>query len=146
MRHRNKAYALPLARTVVLAAFFPLLVATSWAGGDTTLAGAAVGVGAQYDSTHVYVAPGDLDAFINSFVATFGGQPSKRSITNVLPVPSSAEFQYFWTPVGTLSVLRVPDAGTVSLPAGAHRIFGNRHGSGDQGCSFGRSGSHRRTG
>jgi predicted enzyme related to lactoylglutathione lyase len=63
-----------------------------------------VAVGAQYDSTHVYVALGDLDAFVNGFAATFGGQPSKRSVTNVLPVPSSTEFQYLWTPVGTLSV------------------------------------------
>jgi predicted enzyme related to lactoylglutathione lyase len=63
-----------------------------------------VAVGAQYDSTHVYVAAGDLDAFVTSFVATFGGHPSKPSVTNVLPVPSSAEFQYVWTPVGTLSV------------------------------------------
>jgi predicted enzyme related to lactoylglutathione lyase len=45
-----------------------------------------------------------LDAFVNSFAATFGGQPSKRSVTNVLPVPSSTEFQYLWTPVGTLSI------------------------------------------
>jgi predicted enzyme related to lactoylglutathione lyase len=63
-----------------------------------------IAVGAQYDSTHVYVAPADLDAFITSFAATFGGQPSKRYLTNVLPVPSSTEFQSLWTPVGTLSV------------------------------------------
>ena len=48
--------------------------------------------------------PADLDAFVDSFAATFGGQPSKRSVTNVLPVPSSTEFQYLWTPVGTLSI------------------------------------------
>jgi predicted enzyme related to lactoylglutathione lyase len=63
-----------------------------------------VAVGPQYDSTHVYVALGDLDSFVKSFAATFGGQPSKRTVTNVLPVPSSTEFQYLWTPVGTLSV------------------------------------------
>jgi len=63
-----------------------------------------VAVGAQYDSTHVYVAPGDLEAFVDSFVATFGGQASKRSVTNVLPVPSSTEFQYLMTSAGTLSV------------------------------------------
>jgi len=61
-------------------------------------------VGAQYDSTHVYVAPGDLDAFVKSINATFGGQASKLLVTNVLPVPSTAEFQYVWTPVGTMSV------------------------------------------
>jgi hypothetical protein len=72
--------------------------------GQTPVHEATVGVGAQYDSTHVYVRPGDLDAFVNSFIATFGGQPSQRTVTNVLPVPSSTEFQYLWTPVGTLSV------------------------------------------
>jgi predicted enzyme related to lactoylglutathione lyase len=62
-----------------------------------------VAVGPQYDSTHVYVATGDLNAFVNSFVATFGGQASKPLVTNVLPVPSSTEFQYIRTPVGTIS-------------------------------------------
>lgn len=62
-----------------------------------------VSVGAQYDTTHVYVAPADFDAFVNSFTATFGGKPSKRGTFNVLPVPSSTEGQYVWTPVGTLS-------------------------------------------
>jgi hypothetical protein len=65
---------------------------------------ADVAVGAQYDSTHVYIAPVDLDAFINSFLATFGGSASPRSVVNVLPVPSSTVFRYVWSPVGTLSV------------------------------------------
>ena len=64
----------------------------------------SVAVGAQYDSTHVYVAPADLDAFVKSFVATFGGRASAKSVTTVTPVPSTTEFQYVWTPVGTLSV------------------------------------------
>lgn len=62
-----------------------------------------VSVGAQYDSTHVYVAPNDMNAFVKSFTATFGGQASPQSVTNVLPVPSSTQFRYIWTPVGTLS-------------------------------------------
>jgi predicted enzyme related to lactoylglutathione lyase len=61
-------------------------------------------VGPQYDTTHVYVAAGDFDAFVSSFVATFGGQPGKRSVTSVLPVPSSAEFQAVSTPAGSLSI------------------------------------------
>jgi hypothetical protein len=65
---------------------------------------AAVAVGPQYDAAHVYVAPADLDAFVNSFVATFGGTPSKRTVANVLPVPSRAEMQYLLSPVGTLSI------------------------------------------
>ncbi len=74
------------------------LVATSATGGD------GVAVGPQYDSTHVYLVPGDLDAFVKSFTATFGGQPSKKTVGNFLPVPSSAEQQYIGTPVGTLSI------------------------------------------
>ncbi len=75
------------------------LVTASATGGET-----GVAVGPQYDSTHVYLAPGDLDAFVNSFTATFGGQPSKKTMGNFLPVPSNAEQQYVGTPVGTLSI------------------------------------------
>jgi hypothetical protein len=66
--------------------------------------GTGVAVGPQYDTTNVYVSPGDMDAFVNSFAATFNGKPSKRSVVNVLPVPSSTEFQYLLTPVGALSI------------------------------------------
>src|ERR1700728_3320710 len=80
----------------------PAIVRSSGQAGLTQ--NTAVAVGAQYDSPHVYAAPGYLDGFVKSFVVTFGGQSSKRTVTNVLPVPSSTEFQYIWTPVGTLSV------------------------------------------
>jgi predicted enzyme related to lactoylglutathione lyase len=63
-----------------------------------------IAVGPQYDSTHVYVSPADLESFVKSFIETFGGQASKPMVTNVLPVPSSTEFQSVSTPVGTLSV------------------------------------------
>jgi hypothetical protein len=62
-----------------------------------------VAVGPQYDSTHVYVAPGDLDAFVSSFVATFGGHASAPLVSSVTPSPSSTQFQYIMSPVGTLS-------------------------------------------
>ena len=105
MRHGKWECGFSISWTMALANVLLLYVMTVRAGGNATPAlPASVAVGPQYDSTHVYVAPGDLDAFINSFVATFGGQPSKRSVTNVLPVPSSTEFQYLWTSVGTLSV------------------------------------------
>jgi len=64
---------------------------------------ASVAVGAQYDTTHVYIDPAEFDTFVNSFIGTFGGKPSPRGTFNVLPVPSSTEGQYVWTPVGTLS-------------------------------------------
>jgi predicted enzyme related to lactoylglutathione lyase len=63
-----------------------------------------VAVGPQYDSTHVYVAPNDLNAFVNSFVATFGGQASNTIVSNVTPVYSSTTFRYIMSPVGMLSV------------------------------------------
>jgi hypothetical protein len=71
---------------------------------DAIAATPNVAVGPQYDSTHVYVASRDLEAFVNSFSATFGGRPSKPSVTNVLPVPSSTEFRFLLTPVGAISV------------------------------------------
>ncbi len=66
-------------------------------------AAAGVGVASQYDTTHVYIAPADYDAFVNSIIATFGGKPSARITVNVLPVPSSTLAQYVWTPFGNLS-------------------------------------------
>lgn len=67
-------------------------------------AAASEAVGPQYDSTHVYVAPSSLDAFVHAFVATFGGKPSAPLTVNVLPVPAKTKFQYVWTSAGTLSV------------------------------------------
>jgi predicted enzyme related to lactoylglutathione lyase len=65
---------------------------------------ATVAVGPQYDSTHVYVASADLDAFVASFIATFGGQATQPAVMNVLPVPSSTQFRAVSTPFGLLSV------------------------------------------
>ncbi len=64
----------------------------------------AVAVGPQYDTTHVYVAPGDFDPFVASLVATFGGTTSKQGVFTVTPTPSSTMSQLVLTPVGTLSV------------------------------------------
>jgi len=63
-----------------------------------------VAVGAQYDTTHVYVAPGDVDHFVDSFLATFGGQSTKQGIATVTPTPSSTSTQLLQTPVGTVSL------------------------------------------
>ncbi|UPG92516.1 VOC family protein [Luteibacter aegosomatissinici] len=76
-------------------------------------------VGAQYDSTHVYVAPQDVDAFVSSFVATFGGQSTKQVVATVTPTPSSTTSQLVQTPVGIVSVFgfRTP----VPYPFGQER-------------------------
>ncbi|MEI5998960.1 glyoxalase [Paraburkholderia bengalensis] len=63
-----------------------------------------VSVGPQYDTTHVYVSGQDIDAFVNSFVATFGGKASPRAVFTVTPTPSKTASQYVQTPVGMLSV------------------------------------------
>jgi predicted enzyme related to lactoylglutathione lyase len=63
-----------------------------------------IAVAPQYDGTHVYVAPGDLQPFVTSVVATFGGHASAPVTTGVTPTVSSTQFQYVWTPVGTLSI------------------------------------------
>jgi predicted enzyme related to lactoylglutathione lyase len=63
-----------------------------------------VSVGPQYDTTHVYVASQDIDTFVDSFVATFGGKASQRAVFTVTPTPSKTASQYVQTPVGMLSV------------------------------------------
>jgi hypothetical protein len=63
-----------------------------------------VGVGAQYDTTHVYVAPEDVDKFVASFLGTFGGKSTKQVVATVTPTPSSTTSQLLQTPVGTVSV------------------------------------------
>jgi len=63
-----------------------------------------VAVGPQYDTTHVYVAPGDVDRFVTSLIATFGGQSTRQVVATVTPTPSSTTSQLLQTPVGTISV------------------------------------------
>lgn len=73
------------------------------AGGSTHIVTTDVAVGPQYDSTHVYVAPADLDAFVASFIATFGGHASRPIVSTVTPTTSTTQFQYIMSPVGTIS-------------------------------------------
>jgi predicted enzyme related to lactoylglutathione lyase len=61
-------------------------------------------VGAQYDTTHVYVSPSDLDAFVASFLGTFGGKSTKQVVATVTPTPSKTTSQLLQTPVGTVSL------------------------------------------
>ena len=77
---------------------------TLWAKDKPATQPASVAVGSQYDSTHVYVAPADLDKFTSSLVATFGGTRSQPAAFSVTPTPSESTFQFVFTPVGTFSV------------------------------------------
>jgi predicted enzyme related to lactoylglutathione lyase len=78
-----------------------------------------VGVGAQYDTTHVYVAPEDVDKFVASFLATFGGQSTKQVVATVTPTPSSTTSQLLQTPVGTVSLFGFKTP--IPYPFGAER-------------------------
>jgi predicted enzyme related to lactoylglutathione lyase len=80
---------------------------------------ASVAVGAQYDSTHVYVAPGDFDRFTDSLVATFGGTKSRPTSLTVTPRPSETAFVFVFTPVGTFSVFGFKTP--IPYPFGAER-------------------------
>jgi predicted enzyme related to lactoylglutathione lyase len=82
-----------------------MLASAATASAQTSAPSAPVlGIGPQYGSTHVYVAPHDFDRFVTSFVATFGGSTSKQGVFTVTPTPSSTMSQLVLTPVGTLSV------------------------------------------
>jgi predicted enzyme related to lactoylglutathione lyase len=63
-----------------------------------------IAVAPQYDTTHVYVAPPDVDAFVASFLGTFGGRSTKQVVVTVTPTPSSTTSQLLQTPVGTVSL------------------------------------------
>ncbi|TXI06367.1 MAG: glyoxalase [Rhizobium sp.] len=78
-----------------------------------------VGVGAQYDTAHVYVEPGKVDAFVSSFVATFGGASTKQVTATVTPTPSSTSSQLLQTPVGTVSLFGFTTP--IPYPFGAER-------------------------
>ncbi len=53
-----------------------------------TSANDSVAVGSQYDTTHVYVPPTDVDAFVKSFLGTFGGKSTPEVVVTVTPTPS----------------------------------------------------------
>ena len=96
---------------------------TGWslatARGEEQQANPQTGVGAQYDTTHVYVAPEDLDKFVSSFLTTFGGQSTKLAVATVTPTPSTTTFQLLQTPVGTVSLFGFKTP--IPYPFGAER-------------------------
>jgi len=108
----------PLALLTAAAA---LISAANLAYGETTRASAspAVAVGPQYDTTHVYVEPADVDRFVASFLATFGGQSTKQVVVTVTPTPSTTTSQLLQTPVGTVSLFGFKTP--IPFPFGAER-------------------------
>jgi predicted enzyme related to lactoylglutathione lyase len=110
MRHRFSERLVP-------ALFFAVLGAVPAALADPGSSGFAVGP--QYDTTHVYAAPADVDRFAASFIATFGGQSTKQVVATVTPTPSSTTSQLLQTPVGTVSLFGFKTP--IPYPFGAER-------------------------
>ncbi|WP_263354779.1 VOC family protein [Acidicapsa acidisoli] len=78
-----------------------------------------VAIGPQYDTTHVYVAPSDVNAFVASFLGTFGGKSTNQVVATVTPTPSSTTSQLLQTPVGTVSLFGFKTP--IPAPFGAER-------------------------
>src|SRR5271168_2263910 len=112
--HRRFPIALLTAAVVLMSAADLAYSATPAAS-----ASPAVAVGPQYDTTHVYVAPADVDPFVASFLATFGGQSTKQAVATVTPTPSSTSTQLLQTPVGTVSLFGFKTP--IPFPFGAER-------------------------
>ncbi|MFB6877470.1 glyoxalase [Streptomyces sp. NPDC056323] len=101
---KRRAMALLLPALMVAASVVGSGTASS-AQGETGAAPArTTAVGPQYDTTHVYVTPGAVDAFVTSWGATFGGTHTDKVLTTVTPTPSRTESELVMSPVGTLSV------------------------------------------
>jgi hypothetical protein len=85
----------------------------------STKAAPIFAVGPQYDTTHVYVAPENVDAFAKAFLGTFGGTSTKEVVVTVTPTPSSTSSQVLQTPVGTVSLFGFKTP--IPYPFGAER-------------------------
>jgi predicted enzyme related to lactoylglutathione lyase len=110
-------------KSLVLAAVFALgaasLTTVAPVEARTAQAILEVAVGSQYDTTHVYVDPTKVAPFVQSFLATFGGQSTKQVVATVTPTPSSTTSQLLQTPVGTVSLFGFKTP--VPHPFGAER-------------------------
>lgn len=110
-----------------------------------------VAIGPQYDTTHVYVAPSDVNAFVASFLGTFGGKSTNQVIATVTPTSSSTTSQLLQTPVGTVSLFGfktpIPAPSAPSAQDISSRTWMQRSGSASQRSRSGGdavSGSDRR--
>jgi predicted enzyme related to lactoylglutathione lyase len=82
-----------------------LTVVVAWIGvAESRAEVSSAAVAPQYDTTHVYVPPDDVDRFVASFLATFGGASTKQVVATVTPTPSRTTSQLIQTPVGTVSL------------------------------------------
>ncbi|MFE9421470.1 VOC family protein [Kitasatospora sp. NPDC006697] len=119
MKHGFGRRMAPLA--VALAALTAVVTTSAAQGAPSTPAGShpQLAVGPQYDTTHVYVAPGTEQAFVRSWTSTFGGTTLGPVSTQVTPAPSRTLSELILSPVGTLSVFDYTTP--VPSPFGAER-------------------------
>jgi predicted enzyme related to lactoylglutathione lyase len=102
-----------------LGRFVALVVLAAATAGSAWAETPPVAIGPQYDTTHVYVAPGDFDRFVASLIATFGGKTSKEGVFTVTPTPSKTMSRLVLTPAGSVSVFGFKTP--VPYPFGAER-------------------------
>jgi hypothetical protein len=100
----TRAFPLAIVLSLLMFGSGQLAVCQGAAQKNSIAATPDVAVGAQYDSTHIYVTPEDFDRFVDSVVATFGGTTSKKIVTTVTATPSDTISQIISTPVGMFSV------------------------------------------
>ena len=114
---RNAIRLITIAAIVSCFANLPPLALTQTA--EKATPPPSIAVAPQYDTTHVYVAPADVDAFVASFLGTFGGTSTKQVVVTVTPTPSLTSSQLLQTPVGTVSLFgfRTP----IPAPFGSER-------------------------
>ncbi len=106
-------------RTVTVSFAFASAIALGGPAAALESEARALAVAPQYDTTHVYVAPKDVDQFAKSFLATFGGKSTKQVVVTVTPTPSSTTSQLLQTPVGTVSLFAFKTP--IPYPFGAER-------------------------
>jgi hypothetical protein len=86
---------------------------------ESSRSSSSIAVAPQYDTTHVYVAPSDVNAFVASFLGTFGGTTTKQVSVTVTPTQSTTTSQLLQTPVGTISLFGFTTP--IPFPFGAER-------------------------
>ncbi|MGK4584881.1 glyoxalase [Kitasatospora sp. HPMI-4] len=96
--------AVPLVAAIAALTAVPTASVAQTAPARTPGSHRQLAVGPQYDSTHVYVTPGTEQAFVASWVSTFGGTTIGPVSTQVTPTPSRTLSELVLSPVGTLSV------------------------------------------
>jgi hypothetical protein len=99
----------------VLTALVGSWVAAPWARAEEDFETRALGVGPQYETSHVYVSPEDVERFSTSLVATFGGTTSQRAVLTVTPTPSETNMAGRVHACRQLLSVRLQDADPLSL-------------------------------